>query len=357
MTSPASDYEVLWQRMSQSPHFPIYHYVPGNWISDPKLFFWNSEYHVFLQHNPNGPFWGTMHWGAHGQDGCFTGSVVFDGDQFRIFYTGIPSLEPFRQTQCMASSADLITWDKYQRNPLMIEKPDGFGPCWRDPCVWQEADAWYMMIGGERLEGRGGVVFLCRSTILLEWEYVHVLHHGRREEVEGLSSNARSHHFECPDLFALADKHVLLTTHAPQTFWQVGSYRNHRFELERIGVMDGGGYCSAKTLIDDRGRRIAWGFLWPGWGWIREPIPVAEKAGFSGVLSLPRELSILPDGSLGIEPVSELEALRGRRWQFDGDDLIYLVRTAHRGAHNYHDSNRITFHRLAGFRQVLGNAA
>lgn len=38
-------------------------------------------------------------------------------------------------------------------------------------------------------------------------------------------------------------------------------------------------------------------------------------------------------------------------WQFDGDDLIALVRTAYGGAHNFHDSNRITFHRIERFRQ------
>jgi hypothetical protein len=40
-------------------------------------------------------------------------------------------------------------------------------------------------------------------------------------------------------------------------------------------------------------------------------------------------------------------------WQFDGEDLIYLVRTAYGGAHNYHDANRITFHRLHSFRELL----
>ena len=37
-------------------------------------------------------------------------------------------------------------------------------------------------------------------------------------------------------------------------------------------------------------------------------------------------------------------------WQFDGEDILYLVRTAYDGAHNYHDANRITFHRLYDFR-------
>ena len=39
-------------------------------------------------------------------------------------------------------------------------------------------------------------------------------------------------------------------------------------------------------------------------------------------------------------------------WQFDGDDIIYLVRTAFDGAHNYHDANRITFGMIADFRAL-----
>src|SRR5690606_21606064 len=41
-------------------------------------------------------------------------------------------------------------------------------------------------------------------------------------------------------------------------------------------------------------------------------------------------------------------------WQFDGDDIIAVSRTAHDdgvgGAANYHDSNFMTFHRITGFR-------
>ncbi len=40
-------------------------------------------------------------------------------------------------------------------------------------------------------------------------------------------------------------------------------------------------------------------------------------------------------------------------WQFDGDDIIYLVRTAYRGAIRYHDSNRIIFRKLRNFRTLL----
>ena len=40
-------------------------------------------------------------------------------------------------------------------------------------------------------------------------------------------------------------------------------------------------------------------------------------------------------------------------WQFDGDDILYLVRTGYDGAHNFHDANRITFHRLHGYTAIL----
>jgi hypothetical protein len=43
-------------------------------------------------------------------------------------------------------------------------------------------------------------------------------------------------------------------------------------------------------------------------------------------------------------------------WQFEGKDLVALVRTAFEddagGAHNQHDANFITFHRVTGFREL-----
>jgi len=40
-------------------------------------------------------------------------------------------------------------------------------------------------------------------------------------------------------------------------------------------------------------------------------------------------------------------------WQFDNDDIIYLVRMAWRGAHNFHDANRITYHVLRNYRELF----
>ncbi len=38
---------------------------------------------------------------------------------------------------------------------------------------------------------------------------------------------------------------------------------------------------------------------------------------------------------------------------FDGDDILYLCRTAMNGAHNFHDANYQTFHRIRNFRTLL----
>ncbi|MCK9223325.1 MAG: hypothetical protein M0Q40_12040 [Limnochordia bacterium] len=37
-------------------------------------------------------------------------------------------------------------------------------------------------------------------------------------------------------------------------------------------------------------------------------------------------------------------------WRFDGEDIIYIVRTAYQGARNYHDANRITFGRVLDYK-------
>ena len=40
-------------------------------------------------------------------------------------------------------------------------------------------------------------------------------------------------------------------------------------------------------------------------------------------------------------------------FEIEGDDIIYLSRTALNGAKNYHDANYSTFHRVENFRDLL----
>ena len=44
-------------------------------------------------------------------------------------------------------------------------------------------------------------------------------------------------------------------------------------------------------------------------------------------------------------------------FEFEGDDILYLCRTAMNNPHNYHDSNYITFHKIKHFRSLSASAA
>jgi beta-fructofuranosidase len=314
-------------------------------MNDPIPFFWDGAYHIFFQHNPNGAFWGAMHWGhalsrdlvrwqpqplaltpqpgGVDQDGCFTGCVVERDGRFYLFYTGIPQLEPLTQAQCLAVSDDLISWTKDAANPLIKRPAAKIGACFRDPHVWREGQRWRMIVGSEQPDDRGGAALLFASDDMRTWRYEDVLCLGDAAQT--------GFEFECPDFFALGDRWALLTSRGRPavegTHWQVGRYDGRRFTPEQIGRVDGGACYAAKTLLDAAGRRILF-------GWIQERRPVEEQraAGWSGALSLPRVLTLLPDRSLGIAPAPELAALRGPRWSYagvtlggaDGETLLLL---------------------------------
>lgn len=334
------------ERAARDPHRPRYHFLPApSWINDPKPFYWDGAYHVYFQYCPEIPYSANKHWGhavsrdlvhweelpvalaptpgGPDQDGCWTGCVLEHGSVFHILYTAIPHLTRprFEQVQCLATSTDLVHWDKYPDNPVIpaSQKPVGFGDTFRDPQAWREDDAWYCVIGGNKPERddqfANGAAFLYRSQDLVSWEYLHPLYVG-----PAICD-------ECPDFFPLDGPHgrkwVLLSSRR-ETGWAIGRYENHRFEPEATGTVDDTHYYAAKTALDDQGRRILF-------SWVREARrhEAYVAAGWSGAFALPRVLSILPDGSLGQEPVHELIALRGAhrhsgRHRLDGREDLTL---------------------------------
>jgi beta-fructofuranosidase len=306
-------------------HRPRYHFLPeANWLNDPNgLIQWQGRYHLFYQHNPNGPFHGTIHWGhaasvdlvhwqhlpialaptPHGsdQDGVWSGCAVTNDGIPTILYTG------FRpQVQCLAwSDDDLLTWHKHPAPVLAAPPADldlvgNHGADWRDPWVWQEADRWYMLLGSG-IRDVGGTALLYESQDLLQWTYLHPILIGDQPELGTV--------WECPNLFPLGDKHVLLISILPEfrhTYYLTGDYRQQRFQPTRRGKIDHGAYFyAAQTMRNDSGRRLMW-------GWIKEGRDQEAQlaAGWSGMLSLPRVLKLLPDGTVGMTVAPELRALR-----------------------------------------------
>ena len=337
--SYADEMRAVRGKLANDPHRPQYHFLPpANWMNDPNgLIQWQGQYHLFYQHNPNGPFWGRMHWGhavseelvhwtdlpvalaptpgGPDQDGCFSGCAVDNNGIPTLVYTGVHP-----QRQCIATSRDdLLTWEKYIGNPVIAAPPEDLDATgFRDPCVWWEGDAWYTLIGSG-IQDVGGAALLYKSPDLIHWEYIKPILIRDKNEADPLQTGTM---WECPDFFSLGDKHVLVVSaHEGKPLYAVylvGLYADHRFTPAIVRKLDFGNthFYAPQTLLDDKGRRIMW-------GWIREARSdeAQRAAGWSGVMSLPRILSMRPDGLLGIEPAAELAVLRGEHHHLTDVDL------------------------------------
>ncbi|QNI31014.1 glycoside hydrolase family 32 protein [Alloacidobacterium dinghuense] len=324
---------------------PQFHLLPAaNWMNDPNgPIFWKGKYHMFFQYNPHAAMWGDMHWahsmspdmvhwqhlpmalaptkGGPDEEGCFSGSAVVLNGVPTFLYTGVKSVSAneatlsdghhnFRETQCLATSsdADLRTWQKLPQ-PVLPSPPAGMKITgFRDPCLWQEDDAWYMGIGSG-IRNQGGCVLLYRSADLRRWEYLHPLVSGEWNGKAAGDPVDSGEMWECPDFFRLGQKHVLLYSTERKVFWMAGEYdaMEHRFTSQQKGVLDYGprAYYAPKTMLDKNGNRILW-------GWIPETRPEAEysRAGWAGMMSLPRVLTLDANGQLEMKVLPRVQDLR-----------------------------------------------
>ena len=315
-----------------------YHIMaPANWINDPNgLIQYKGEYHAFYQHHPYDENWGPMHWGhvkskdlvnwehcpvalAPGDEfdkgGCFSGSAVEDDGNLVLIYTGHNYIDKekdiFFENQNIAVSKDGgITFEKYENNPVIAKPPVDSIHHFRDPKVWKHEDKWYMVVGNSTKDNIGRVI-LYTSSDLYKWDYVGTL---------ATSKGELGYMWECPDFFKLGDKYVLSFspqgiekkdgkyTNLFQTGYIVGDYdySNNKFEHGTFNEFDNGhDFYAVQTFLDDKGRRIA-----IGWMDMWESDMPTKKDGWCGALTLPRELTLSSDNKIMMNPVEELKTLR-----------------------------------------------
>ncbi len=334
------------QQLAEDPRRPQFHLLPAaNWMNDPNgPIYWHGKYHMFYQYNPDGAYWGDMHWGhstsadmVHwkhlpvaisptpgGPDagGCFTGTTVVDGGMVTAIYTGVVSVpedqatirngtNSLRESQCLAFSADpeLKRWTKLPK-PVIDAPPAGMHVTgFRDPSPWRQGDWWYLTIGSG-FPHQSGAVLLYRSKDLRHWEYLHVLVSGEPAEQNATHPVASGDMWECPELFPLDGKHVLIFSTQGKTHWKIGDLdvKEMLFHPQKEGILDYGSYYAAKTQLDASCNRIVW-------GWILEARPLAEyrAAGWAGMMSLPRVLTLAREGDLSMQVAPAVQVLRGRR--------------------------------------------
>ncbi|NWF68311.1 MAG: glycoside hydrolase family 32 protein [Chloroflexi bacterium] len=328
------DIQAVRQRFAHDFQRPRYHFLPpSNWMNDPNgLIHWQGAYHLFYQHNPASAVWGNMHWGhavspdlLHWTDlplalaptpggpderGVFSGCAVDNGLP-TLIYTGVRGEQYEIQTQCLATSRDgLLTWEKHASNPVLSAVPAVSGQTadFRDPFVWREADGWYMVVGS-RIADVGGAVFLYRSPDLLAWEYLGPLFIGDKN-VNGVI-------WECPNFFKLGAHWVLIiSAHTGTTtgdvIYFVGSYQDYRFTPFFQAKLSAAQMYAPLTTVDAQQRRLLI-------GWIREgrDDQAMLDAGWSGVQSIPRVLTLDAQQRLVMTPIAALDSLHGQHWHYE----------------------------------------
>jgi fructan beta-fructosidase len=316
------------REFNNEPYRPQIHFTPEkNWMNDPNgLVYYDGEYHLFYQYNPDGIDWGNMHWGhavskdlvhweylpialypdGNSEDndrgdawsGCglvdHNNICGFQKDSVKtilLFYTS------YQCGQCLAYSTDKgRTWNKYKKNPLIPydEQDDA-----RDPKVfWHEASKKYVMAlyrkpGGEALNK--GVSFYTSSN-LFDWKF--------KSHIPGF--------YECPDLVELPvnrrqdeKKWVLFDGDGS---YMIGSFDGEKFTPESSKQKSdfGKNYYATQTWSnipanDGRIIQIAWmkGAEFPN-------MP------FKGQMTFPCELSLekYKEGIILVrKPVKEIELL------------------------------------------------
>ena len=282
-------------------------------MNDPNgLIYYKGEYHLFFQHNPTENVWGNMSWGhavspdlfswqelpvaitCTKETGIFSGSTVIDYTNS----TGFGSVEnpamvaiytehkndKSKQSQCLAFSLDNgRTFTKYEGNPVLdINSPD-----FRDPKVQWINDQWLMTIARPDLHQ----ISFFTSHNLKEWK--HLSDFGPTAEVGGC--------WECPDLFQLGDKWVLIVSLNPGGY-QVGSGTQYF-----LGQWNGKEFIAddVKTRWLDYGRDNYAGItfnntpqdrrIFLGWMSNWEYAHTFPTQPWRGAMTLPRELSLHGD--------------------------------------------------------------
>jgi beta-fructofuranosidase len=191
--------------------------------------------------------------------GCWTGSVIEREGTFHLFYSTALVAEGRTQAVLHATSRDLRTWIKDERNPIFQADRRWYEPIdWRDPFVfWNDATSEYWMLLAacsktEPLRHRG-CIGLAVSPDLENWQVRPPLWAPQMYRAA----------LECPDLFRCGDRWVLLFSESGDTsltHYRVSESLNGPWLAPSNDTLDGRAFYAAKTTSDGD-RRYAFGWI------------------------------------------------------------------------------------------------
>jgi beta-fructofuranosidase len=306
--------------IQSDPHRPTFHFVSPEGHTfpfDPNgAIFWKGKYHLgyIYQKQVGGReryVWGhvvssdLMHWTIYPdmldieEEG--SNEAILSGGAF-LSKEGVPHIiyhEEGTATNVIVYATDdeLKVWKKLAGRQVQKSSTPTQDFTVFDPYAWydEKSDTYYQISGGFKPG-------LFQSRDMLEWEHLGPVISGE---------NTLQYSFEdlaCPDFFPIGDKSMLLfISHTLGAQYYIGEFANDRFVPQQHGRMNwpGGSFFAVEQLRDAKGRNIIW-------GWITQhnkPTHLRDY-GWSGIMSLPRVLSLDAAGVLHIDPPEEIDLIR-----------------------------------------------
>ncbi|WP_239616166.1 hypothetical protein [Cohnella mopanensis] len=202
--------EVPTLRKRDGRYWMIYHSYPGEgyeaggavmglaWTADESLRTWNRlEQPIFTY--KNGGDWE--------KEGLYKCCMLEHEGKYWMFYNAKgSSVWPWKEETGIATSADLLHWERYDGNPIMPYKEGTFySQFYSDPCIRYDGERWLNF--GFGLDGAHAQGLLAVSEDLLHWVTLDkpLLPHGLAGELDEIHAHKSSvvfwngavYHFYC----------------------------------------------------------------------------------------------------------------------------------------------------------------
>lgn len=340
------------RKVEQDPWRLRFHLMPPvGWMNDPNGLSWyQGAYHVFFQYTPTNPEGGLKLWGHYRSKdlldweylgpaiipdcprdchGAYSGSAFVLEDTMHVFYTGnvkyqgnYDYIHNGRGSFVLhTESRGGVCFGEKECALDMEDYPEGYTCHIRDPKVWKDGNAYYMILGARREDDRGGVL-IYSSGDLKNWRLLR----------EMTTENAFGYMWECPDLFALGGNTYLSCSpqgvekeeYRFQNVYQSGWFRvegdwKGECQLRDFTEWDlGFDFYAPQTFQDASGRRILIGWMGIPDADYRNP---ETARGWRHALTVPREITE-KDGRLYQYPVKELESLRAKETRLENEKEV-----------------------------------
>lgn len=323
---------------------PVAHPRPATgWLNDPNgVLFHNGKWHLYFQYNPLSArhhriVWGHLssndlaHWtpepvalepqpDSPDAYGCWSGVATIDDDGApTLVYSGVTGDEGVSTALVVRGDSDARDFTG-PRTPAASMPEDPQVIAVRDPFVFYVDGHRYAVQGAGLADGHGAIL-LYDATNLDRWDYLGPLLDASNPDLHGhLSASI----WECPQLVPFPGRRwaLMISRWVRQpdgsgalvdSQWVVGELlttsigeKPLQFHPLRTGMVDDGDSFYAPQALVLRERALLW-------GWARETRPQedSDAAGWSGLLTWPRELHL--DGDrLVTRPAPECASLRSR---------------------------------------------